>query len=332
MQKKQEKVYLEVVINLMKNKNLIILIVIGAILYYNQTNVVSFLGKLKSKIQILSNESQKNVTTDTQIINTTDPQNEFPVSTEKPKLNNNANTPGPLQTFLNNTLNNNTSDESVVNVSGIINKTNAERINSGKRILIENLLLNKTAYIKAKDMLDRQYFEHMSPDGKGVSNLVTDAGYEYITVGENLALGNFATSSDIVTAWMNSPRHRANILNNSYTEIGVGIVSGTYEGRTVWIAVQHFGRPLADCPATSVSLKNEIMTHEKDATLLQTQLDSQRSVISAPGANTLENYTQLVSEYNSLVKKYNALINKTKEQIAVYNKQIQIFSACISQK
>ncbi len=315
----------------MKNKNLILLIAIGAILYYNQTNVVSLLGKLKDKAQILSNESQKNITTDTQIINTTDTQNEFPISTEKSKATETANTPGPLQTFLNDTLNRNIPDTAAVSVAGIINKTNTERLSNGNKSLRENKTLDVTAYTKAKDMLDRQYFEHMSPNGKGVSSLVTAAGYEYITVGENLALGNFEASSDIVNAWMNSPGHKANILNGSYTEIGVGIVSGTYEGRTVWIAVQHFGRPLADCPATSTTLKNLIIKQENDAASMQSQLDKQRVVISAENANKLPNYTQLVQSYNDLVKTYNALIISTKERIAQYNAQILKFNDCIGQ-
>jgi len=317
----------------MNNRNFLIVLILVIVIYFNQTTLASLFNKVKGRVQgiVLNVNQAGDGKTQTQSLVTTEVSNELPEPNAKIINSEKANTPGPLETFLYDTINQNTVNELDINIEKIISETNIERIQDNKKVLKENSILNVTAYIKAKDMLDRQYFEHTSPDGKGVSDLANSAGYSYITVGENLALGNFATSADIVTAWMNSPGHRANILNDSYTEIGVGVVSGVYEGRKVWIAVQHFGKPLSDCPTTDSELKNEILREEKEATLMHSELEKQKAVISNIEASSLPNYIQLVQDYNTLVKTYNALIVKTRDQITKYNAQIVKFNQCIEQ-
>jgi len=128
--------------------------------------------------------------------------------------------------------------------SKIIEETNFQRMLSSispLQELKESQLLNKAAAAKAQDMFKNQYFEHVSPSGVGPGDLAQNYGYEYILVGENLILGNFSSEKELVQDWMNSPGHRANILNNRFTEIGVAIIKGTYKGDTVWIGVQEFG-------------------------------------------------------------------------------------------
>src|SRR6185369_15716694 len=119
---------------------------------------------------------------------------------------------------------------------------------SGLPALKENALLDKAAKKKLDDMFAQQYFEHINPQGKGPSDLAKSVGYDYIAIGENLALGNFKNDAELVQAWMDSPGHRANILNKQYTEIGVAVGQGTYEGKKTWLAVQEFGRPTSSCP------------------------------------------------------------------------------------
>ena len=69
-------------------------------------------------------------------------------------------------------------------------------------------------------------------------------GYNYAAAGENLAV-NFTDSQDVVRAWMNSEGHRKNILNQKFTEVGIGMATGEYQGRATTFIVQLFGRPLA---------------------------------------------------------------------------------------
>ena len=93
-------------------------------------------------------------------------------------------------------------------------------------------------------MFAEQYFAHESPLGNDMVALAGTYNYPYRTIGENLAIGNYLSSQQMVTSWMNSSGHRANILNTSYTEIGVAVVRGTFEGREVWIGVQIYGKPI----------------------------------------------------------------------------------------
>jgi len=105
-------------------------------------------------------------------------------------------------------------------VKGVIDNTNKQRaLNGDLPVLKENFKLNFSAEKKLQDMFVKQYFEHNSPEGIGVGDLGLQAGYEYIIIGENLALGNFKDDASLVDAWMASPGHRANILNKKYTEI-----------------------------------------------------------------------------------------------------------------
>ncbi|MDP3882692.1 MAG: CAP domain-containing protein [Candidatus Staskawiczbacteria bacterium] len=127
--------------------------------------------------------------------------------------------------------------------SKIIEYTNWERQKYGLSPLSQNSKLSSAALKKAQDMLSNQYFAHVSPNGTGLVELINSVGYNYSAIAENLAYGNFKTESEVIKAWMASPGHRAAILNKNYTEIGAAIVKGTYQGRTVWMAVQEFGAP-----------------------------------------------------------------------------------------
>ena len=93
-------------------------------------------------------------------------------------------------------------------------------------------------------MLAKGYFSHNTPSGQTPWDLITASGYNYITAGENLAV-NFTQAENVETAWMNSPDHRANILNKSYQNIGIGIAQGLYQGHQAIFVVQMFGA-LAD--------------------------------------------------------------------------------------
>lgn len=108
--------------------------------------------------------------------------------------------------------------------------------------LRESVVLAKGAQLKAEDMARRGYFSHNDPDGVPPWKWFKEVGYAYEYAGENLAV-NFNDSDEVVDAWLDSPTHRANILKANFTEIGIGMATGTYKGRETVFVVQFFGKP-----------------------------------------------------------------------------------------
>jgi cell division septation protein DedD len=141
---------------------------------------------------------------------------------------------------------------SAITPTNIISLTNDARIAAGLSTLSSNSLLTKAAQNKANDMLARQYFSHNTPDGKTPWTFIQAVGYSYITAGENLAV-DFTEAENVQSAWMNSPGHKANILNKSFEEIGIGIASGMFEGHQSTIVVQMFGAPIAQKVTTQTA-------------------------------------------------------------------------------
>jgi len=125
----------------------------------------------------------------------------------------------------------------------VLRLTNVARAENGIHELRESFLLNAIAAERAKDMFEKQYFDHVSPTGEKASDIAHRVGYNYERLGENLEGGFFLTNQKIVDGWMYSPGHRKNLLSRHFQEIGVAVVKGRMEGNETWIAVQVFGRP-----------------------------------------------------------------------------------------
>ena len=214
-----------------------------------------------------------------------------------------------------------------MSVSGIISETNKQRAQFAEYSLTENTELDSSAQIKADDILKRQYFEHTAPDGRTVTDLVHDQKYSYIKIGENLALGNFKDSADVVQAWMNSPGHRANILDKEYTEIGVGVAHGVYQGYQVFVLVQHFGRPVSDCPAIDSGLKAQVDAGEASLASLSTKLDNLKKSIDE-GRAEFKNMDSIVTIYNQGVEQYSKQFASVDALRVAYNKQVAVFNDC----
>lgn len=126
----------------------------------------------------------------------------------------------------------------------LVDLTNEERDDEGLTTLEINPVLTEAARLKAQDMAEDGYFEHNSPDGLTPWHWFYEAGYQFSHAGENLAV-NFSDSDEVVEAWMDSPGHRANILNGNFTQIGIATAEGELDGRRTIFVVQMFGRPLA---------------------------------------------------------------------------------------
>jgi hypothetical protein len=129
-----------------------------------------------------------------------------------------------------------------ITVSDLLKYTNLQREANGLAPLTLNPELTHAAQLKANDMFAKDYWAHVSPDGTTPWVWIRDSGYDYLYAGENLARG-FTTSSDVVTAWMNSPEHRANMLSPNYTDIGFAVADGTLTGTQTTLVVQEFGSP-----------------------------------------------------------------------------------------
>jgi len=218
-------------------------------------------------------------------------------------------------------------------VEGTIEQTNLNRQqNGGLPALRENTKLDQAAQAKLADMFKQQYFEHVNPQGVGPGDLAKKAGYNYLAEGENLALGNFDDDEVLVTAWMNSPGHRANILNTHYTEIGVAVGQGMYEGKKTWLAVQEFGRPASDCPSVDPNLKAEINSQEADINSMDGELKTEKAQLDAMHPQTqqeYDDYKNKLDEYNNEVHLYNNKIDQVKQLVSQYNNQINSYNSCL---
>lgn len=129
--------------------------------------------------------------------------------------------------------------------SEVVRLTNEKRAASGLAPLTLNQTLSSAAYTKGRDMIDRDYWAHIAPDGTQPWKFFNDFGYRYKYAGENLAR-DFSSANAAVEAWMGSPTHRENILNPKYKEIGIGVVEGDLAGVDSTVIVQFFGATAAD--------------------------------------------------------------------------------------
>ncbi|KKU51619.1 MAG: hypothetical protein A3H69_05845 [Candidatus Sungbacteria bacterium RIFCSPLOWO2_02_FULL_47_9] len=204
----------------------------------------------------------------------------------------------------------------VLTKDGDIRFTNEERAKAKIALLSESEILDGAAEEKVEDMFARQYFEHVSPAGVGMANLVEKDGYDYIAVGENLALGNFSDDHALVQAWMNSPGHRANILNPRYRDIGVAVRHGVFEGREVWLAVQAFGKNASACPTVDKTASSSITLKQSELSMLQPKLSTLKEGITALGTTQkgiVAEIETLAAQGNDLVSRGNAKIEKGNE-------------------
>lgn len=127
-----------------------------------------------------------------------------------------------------------------ITIDNLLKLTNEERQRNGLSTLTLNPELSLAAEKKAEDMLSEDYWAHNSPSGKTPWDFIVSSGYQYLYAGENLAK-DFSDSNGVVTAWMNSPSHKENILRGEYRDIGFAVVNGTLNGHETTLVVQIFG-------------------------------------------------------------------------------------------
>ena len=141
----------------------------------------------------------------------------------------------------------------------VIRLTNERRISAGIPVLTYNAQLASAAKAKGDDMLAKDYWAHVAPDGTQPWKFFNDVGYKYKYAGENLAK-DFSSPQAAVDAWMASPSHKENLLSSKYTEIGIAVVEGDMSGVDTTIIVQLFGTRYTGSIAsvtTNVSAKSD---------------------------------------------------------------------------
>lgn len=121
----------------------------------------------------------------------------------------------------------------------VVELVNKERAAAGLSPLKEVAALDNVATLKSQDMVNKNYFSHTSPTYGSPFEMLKQFGISYTAAGENIAYGQ-SSPEEVMNGWMNSPGHRANILNANFTQIGVGIAKKA-NGQLYW--TQTFTRP-----------------------------------------------------------------------------------------
>jgi hypothetical protein len=132
--------------------------------------------------------------------------------------------------------------ESDITITSLFNQTNVSRVQVGIPALKINEKLNQAAYLKAQDMFAKQYWAHNAPDGTQPWKWFGDVKYNYDQAGENLAK-NFTSTNSVMTAWLDSPEHKANILKSEYQDVGFAILSGDIDNKPTSIVVALYAKP-----------------------------------------------------------------------------------------
>jgi len=200
--------------------------------------------------------------------------------------------------------------------STILQEVNQKRKESETVRLEENKDLSLIAEKKLDDMLERNYFDHTSPTGEEIDAIATDVGYEFIIIGENLIRGRFKDEKDVVQAWMESPGHRENILNENYLETGVASRYGKLNETKMFVSVQVFATPVSVCPQMDDELVSRIDEKEEQLKELEETIREEDSRVEHN--IIIEEYNDLASKTTSLIEKYNEIIDQKEKCFSGY--------------
>ena len=155
-----------------------------------------------------------------------------------------------------------------ISIGDVVNITNQKRQDNGLAPLSINPTLSEAARRKGEDMLAKDYWAHVAPDGTQPWKFFADVGYKYRFAGENLAR-DFTNANSAIDAWMASPTHKENMLSGKYKEIGVAVVEGDMNGVDTTIIVQLFGATTeAVAQVTPATVANSTPTPNAPAVIL----------------------------------------------------------------
>ncbi|MGB5217047.1 MAG: CAP domain-containing protein [Smithella sp.] len=235
----------------------------------------------------------------------------------------------------------------------VIVLTNKARAADGLPPLAENQILNEIAESRARDMLEKQYFAHVSPTGEQASDIAQRIGYLYKIIAENIGIGDFYTNQKIVDGWMQSPGHRNNILSSEVQDIGASVIKGNMKGRETYVTVQIFGLqspPVAkkNCIAPPENLLRDMETKKAELASLQDQLsrlkndlNEEKEAIEADQPYTSGDAQKIlklnvkINAYNEKSHWYNRVAGEAKAKVDVmqsmeneYSRMLQAYNEC----
>lgn len=132
--------------------------------------------------------------------------------------------------------------EAQITPTTLLDATNQARVQQGLSPLALNSKLDAAAELKVKNMFADQYWAHNAPDGTSPWHWFNEAGYSYAEAGENLAK-NFTNSHSVISAWLASPTHRANVLKGDYKDVGFASMEGVLDGKRTTLVVAMYATP-----------------------------------------------------------------------------------------
>jgi len=188
--------------------------------------------------------------------------------------------------------------------------TNQQRQNNNLGVLTDNPELDAAAANKAADMFSKDYWAHNAPDGTTPWAFIKGAGYNYVYAGENLARG-FTNAQDVITAWMNSPEHRKNVLSPNYQNVGFAVSTGKLSGEDTVLVVEMLGSTsFAPAPiATEVKKPAEVAIASGSPTAKLATTNVANAPTSARSAPKVQNPpvaygSQSLLGVNSIIKPF----------------------------
>ena len=200
----------------------------------------------------------------------------------------------------------------------IITLVNAERQKNGLAPLSANAKLDQTAQMKAQDMTLNNYFAHTSPTGISPWFWFQKGGYDYQFAGENLAV-DFNDASAVVKAWMDSPSHRANMLNPNFSEVGVAVESGRLDNRETVFCVLSLGAetkvavtPKQAAPAPTGVVKENQKLQPKQTSNVPAQ-NSEKNQPEQPARQENLKIVEKLKQNEEIQKLVLTLVDKTKK-------------------
>lgn len=163
--------------------------------------------------------------------------------------------------------------------------------------------LEQAAKLKAEDMAENGYFAHTSPNGITPWHWLSKVDYNFLYAGENLAI-DFTESANVENAWINSPKHKENIMNSHFTEIGIATVDGFFEGKNTTFVVEFFGTPSKILtpeeitPVKKIAVENTNKIVKPSVAGATTENIPKENIIQEPKVKVIEETDKLITVKN----------------------------------
>jgi hypothetical protein len=197
--------------------------------------------------------------------------------------------------------------------SVLVDLTNEARKENDRPLLAINEKLTKAAQMKANDMAEKHYFAHTSPVGITPWFWFEQVRYPFVFAGENLAV-DFNESKNVEDAWLASPKHRENILDARFREVGIATATGYLEGKQTTFVVQMFGAPALSSDVvpvqevvkvepvktakskTTAALKKEVVAIKEEVKGVTSSEPKLSVITETPAAIVVQNETAVTSD------------------------------------